>query len=225
MRTILFASLSVAVFVAGCATSNVTDEVAHRAAPGAPATIYVENFDLGQTVVKNDPGTLTGRPRLIRFTRDDPEAELRKLSDVLANSLVADLRRKNLPAQRLAADAPKPAAGWLVRGAFLEVASGNRLQRAVIGFGGGSSDAQLYVGVTDLGAPAGRQDLLDFGVNSQGDKMPGGGVATIITHTPYGMAAKFVLERNASEKDIERAAQTMADKLEKLVQTHAGSAR
>jgi hypothetical protein len=225
MRTILFSSLSLAVLLAGCASSRITDEIDHRAASGAPSMIYVENFDLGETVVKSDPGTLTGRPRLIQFRRQNPAEELHALSDLLANSLVADLHRKNLSAQRLAADAPRPTHGWLVHGAFLEVASGNRLQKAVIGFGAGNSDAQLYVGITDLGAPVGKQDMLDFNVDSAGNKAPGGGLATIITHTPYGMAAKFVLERNASEKDIKRASQTLADKIEKLVQMHAEKAR
>jgi hypothetical protein len=219
MRTILLC-LALAAFVAGCATSNVTQEVDHRAVSSAPSMIYVENFDLGETVVKSDPGTLTGRPRLINFRRQNPAEELHELSDLLASSLVDDLNRKNLPAQRLIAGGPMPTHGWLVRGAFLEVASGNRLQKAVIGFGAGNSDAQLYVGVTDLGAPPGKQDLLDFNVDSAGNKAPGGGIVTIATHTPYGMAAKFVLERNASEKDIKRAAQTLADKLEKLVQMH-----
>ena len=224
MRTMLFPSLSLALFLFGCASAKVTDQIDYRAADGAPSTIYVENFDLGETVVKSDPGTLTGRPRLIHFRRENPAEELHELSDLLAISLVADLKKKNLPAQRLAADAPKPARGWLVRGAFLEVVNGNRLQKAVIGFGAGNSDAELYVGVTDLGAPAGKQDLLDLNVNSAGDKTPGGAVATAITRTPYGMAAKFVLERDASEKDIKRAAETLADKLEKLVQMHVRNA-
>ncbi|HLX27541.1 MAG TPA: DUF4410 domain-containing protein [Casimicrobiaceae bacterium] len=224
MRTILL-WLALAAFVAGCATSKVTNEIDHRAASAAPSMIYVENFDLGETVVKSDPGTLTGRPRLIQFRRQNPAEELHELSDLLANSLVDDLNRKKLPAQRLVAGAPLPMHGWLVRGAFLEVASGNRLQKAVIGFGAGNSDAQLYVGVTDLGAPPGKQDLLDFNVDSAGNKAPGGGIATIVTRTPYGMAAKFVLERNASEKDIKRAAQTLADKLEKLAQMHAENVR
>ena len=225
MRTLLFSSLSLAVLLAGCASSKVTGEIDYRAASAVPSTIYVENFDLGETVVKSDPGTLTGRPRLIQFRRQNPAEELHELSDLLASSLVADLNRKNLSAQRLAADAPKPARGWLVHGAFLEVASGNRLQKAVLGFGAGNSDAQLYVGITDLGAPAGKQDVLDFNVNSAGNKAPGGGIATIVTHTPYGMAAKFVLERNASEKDIKRASQTLADRIENLVQSRAEKAR
>lgn len=225
MRTIVLPSLlCLALFLLGCASSKVTNETDYRAAPGAPSMIYVENFDLGETVVKSDPGTLTGRPRLINLRRGNPAEELHALSDLLANSLVEDLNGKNLRAQRLAADAPRPERGWLVRGAFLEVASGNRLQKAVLGFGAGNSDAQLYVGVTDLGAPAGKQDLLDFNVGSAGNKAPGGGIATVITHTPYGMAAKFVLERDASDKDIKRAAQTLADKLERLVQMHAGKA-
>ena len=224
MRTTL-SSLSLAAFLFGCASSEVGNEIDHRAAAGAPSMIYVENFDLGETVVRSDPGTLTGRPRLIRFRGNNPAEELHELSDLLANSLVSDLKKKNLPAQRLDASAAKPTQGWLVRGAFLEIASGNRLQKAVIGFGAGNSDAELYVGVTDLGAPAGKQDLLDFNVNATGDKTPGGGVATAVTHTPYGMAAKFVLERDASENDVKRAAQTLADKLEKLVQMHVQKAR
>ena len=223
MRTTLLSSLSLAVFLFGCAGSKVSNEIDYRATPRAPSMIYVENFDLGETVVKTDPGTLTGRPRLIRFRGNNPAAELHELSDLLADSLVADLHKKNLPAQRLAAEVPRPARGWLVRGAFLEVVNGNRLQKAVIGFGAGNSDAELYVGVTDLGAPMGKQDLLDFNVSSTGNKAPGGAVATAVTRTPYGMAAKFVLERDASETDIKRAAQTLADKLEKLVQMHVQS--
>jgi hypothetical protein len=178
----------------------------------------VENFDLGAATLKADPHTLSGRPRLIQLHPTDPAAKLERLSDLLAESLVEDLHKKHLPAQRLfaGADATRPSTGWLVSGAFLEVVEGNRLQKAVVGFGAGDSDAHLYVGVTDLARPPGEQDLLDFDVNSQGNKAPGGAVAAVITHTPYGMAAKYALDRNASEHDIKRAAQRIADSLEKL---------
>jgi hypothetical protein len=217
----LLAFLAAAIAITGCGTTKVSNESKADAAPrapGAPSMIYVTNFDLGAATVKSDPGTLTGRPRLIHFGETDPAKKLEELSDLLAKSLVEDLNKQGLPAKRLSADAARPKEGWLVKGAFLEVAEGNRMQKAVVGFGAGQSDAHLYVAVDDLGRPAGQQDLLDFDVHSQGDTTPGGAGETVITHTPYGMGAKFALERNASEADIKRAAQRIADGLEKLAQ-------
>jgi hypothetical protein len=222
-RASWFALLTAVIAVMGCASAKVSNESKSDPAPGAPPMIYVNNFDLGAATVKTDPGTITGRPRLIHFDETDPAKKLEELSDLLAKSLVEDLNKKHLPAQRLLADTPQPTNGWLVKGAFLEVAEGNRMQKAVVGFGAGDSDAHLYVGVTDLARPLGKQDLLDFDVNSAGNKAPGGGVGTVVTHTPYGMAAKFVLERDASESDIKRAAQRIADELEKLAKAQKPS--
>jgi hypothetical protein len=93
------------------------------------------------------------------------------------------------------------------------------LQKAVLGFGAGNEDAKLYVSLADLSKPAG-ENLLDFNVDSSGNKLPGGGVTAAATHSPWGMAAKFVLDRNASEKDIQRAAQKIADQVIQLARTN-----
>jgi hypothetical protein len=71
--------------------------------------------------------------------------------------------------------------------------------------------------VTDL-ARSDRKRI-DFDVNSQSNKIPGVCVAMIAAHTPYVMAAKCMLERNSSERGIKRAAQRIADELEKQRQT------
>jgi hypothetical protein len=216
--SLLVALVVVVAVVAGCAGTEIGNESKAGAVTGGPSVIYVENFDLGAATLKADPGTLSGRPRLLHLGQADPAKKLEELSDLLATSLVGDLQKKGLPARRLAADAARPAEGWLVSGRVLEVVEGNRMQKAVVGFGAGDSDAQLYVGVADLARPAGKQDLLDFDVNSQGNKAPGGGGMMVATHTPYGMAAKYVLDRNASEDDVKRAARRIADELERLVQ-------
>jgi hypothetical protein len=215
---LLVAGLSV---IAGCASAKVSTETKSSAADraAAPPVVYVHDFDLGAATVKSDPGTLTGRPRLLRLTQPDPAAELERLSDLLARTIVDDLQKADVPARRLAADAPRPASGWLVSGAFGEVTEGNRMQKAVLGFGAGDSDAHLYVTVRDLARPPGEQDLLDFAAESSGNKAPGGGVGTVITHTPYGMAAEFVLARDASEKDVTRTGHLIAEKLVKLVRS------
>ena len=45
-------------------------------------------------------------------------------------------------------------------------------------------------------------------------------MTAVATHSPWGMAAKFVLGRNASEKDIKRAAHQIADQVAALSKSH-----
>jgi len=75
---------------------------------------------------------------------------------------------------------PRATSGWLVRGVVTELDEGNQLRRAVVGFGAGKSELQLWVGVTDLArnpdAPFYTLDAKD----SSG-KMPGAVVSSIPT--------------------------------------------
>jgi hypothetical protein len=219
IRIVTFSTLGIAAaFLAGCATAKVTDETPPIVAPAPPDVVYVGTFDLGASTVQTDPGTLTGRPRLINFRLKDPTEELQELGDLLSDEIAIDLNKAGLPAQRIDPDAAPPAHGWLVSGEFLQVTQGNRLQRAVLGFG--NSDAKLYVAVADLAHPESK-DLFNFNADSTGNNLPGGGVGAVVTHTPWGMVAKFVLERNASEKDVKRVAKAIANSI--LVYAGRGS--
>lgn len=204
--------------IAGCASAKVSDRVSDAAPTHDPAIVYVGKFELGAAQIKSDPGTLTGRPRLFNFRQKDPAEELEKLSEQLSNELVDDLNKADISATRLDPGGPKPPSGWMVSGEFLEFDEGNRMQKAVLGFGAGNEDAKLYVSLADLSKPAG-ENLLNFNVDSSGNKLPGGGVTAAATHSPWGMAAKFVLDRNASEKDIKRAARQIADQIIQLAKT------
>ncbi len=209
--------------IGGCASTKVSDTTVSAAPPGAPTMIYVADFDLGAATIKEDPGTLTGRHRLIHFGDRNPADELERLANLLEDTLVADLKKKDIPAERLA-PGERPATGWIVTGQFLEVKEGNRLQKAILGFGLGTSETKLAVNVADASLPPG-EDLLDFNLGSQGGKGPGGAAATVVTHTPYGMAAKFVLGGKSSDKDVKRAAGEIADQLQRLVSRSAVSDR
>jgi hypothetical protein len=209
--------LCIAALLAGCATAKVTDETPPTVAPAPPSVVYIGTFDLGATAVQTDPGTLTGRPRLLQFSHEDPAQELKDLGNLLADEITKDLNDASLPAERLAPDASRPASGWLVTGEFLQVAEGNRLQRAILGFGIGNSDARLYVAIADLAHPAG-ENLFNFNADSTGNQLPGGSVVAVAAHTPWAMVAKFVLERNASDKDIKRDAKAIA----KMILHYAG---
>jgi Domain of unknown function (DUF4410) len=68
----------------------------------------------------------------------------------LSTTLVSDLNRGGVKAQRLATDQPLPKSGWLVRGIFTEVEQGSRILRSQVGFGAGATDLAVLVNVADL---------------------------------------------------------------------------
>ena len=68
----------------------------------------------------------------------------------MAVSITDDLIAGDVPATRLYPGGPKPTTGWLVRGVVIELDGGNRIRRAMTGFGAGESDPRVWVGVTDV---------------------------------------------------------------------------
>jgi hypothetical protein len=205
---------------AGCGGASVHNESQNPqgASPVSTNLVYVGNFDLGAVTLKSDPGTLTGRPRLLPALRgnQDPAEQVAKLQELLASDIVRDLQRAGIAAQRLDPAAPRPAIGLLVSGEFLDFSEGNRAQKAVIGFGAGDSNAQLYVSLAELSHPEG-QNLLTFDADTNPSKAPGGGVTAVATHSPWGIVAKYALSRDASEKDMKHIAQAVSDEIVKYM--------
>src|SRR5262249_1015166 len=138
----------------------------------------------------------------------DPETHAAQLGDLLTRTVIQQLSKDGLSAQRFTAGSPLPHQGWLVSGKVLTVDEGNRLRRAVIGFGQGASDAQLYVAVSDL-TQTNSPPFTELNVDSSTGNAPG----AIGTLNPYVGAAKYVLAKNPSEKDIQRAGVAIADAL------------
>lgn len=212
---------TVATLTAGCAGAKVTNERKSAVAAAPPDVIYVGAIDLGASVARPGAGGPTGRPLLLpplpppplpSLRPQRPAGDVEALQETLADELVRDLNEAGTPARRLDPAAPRPTRGWLVTGEFLQLDEGNRLRRAVIGFGAGGSEAKRHVVVADLARPEG-QNLLDLEADATGNKLPGGAAAAVATRTPWGMVAKFVLDRNASEKDVKRAARAIADEI------------
>jgi len=210
-------ALVAVLLLAGCSTAKVTASGAVGPAPAAtPATIYVADFDLEAAAIKSEPGLLGARPLgvlpegpLTRLRGGDPQAEARHIVDLMADSLVDDLRKDGLQAARLPAGAP-PAAGWLVRGMFLQVDQGNRLRRAVIGFGEGKTDLQVATAVDSLaaGMPA---PFYQLDTSAKSRDLPGAAV----TLNPYVAAVRFVragsdLDRNVKDSAAKIAATVVA---------------
>jgi hypothetical protein len=176
----------------------------------AARRVYVADFGLDVDATEPRPGLL-GRPRLLHeLTGDDPATHARKVVEELATSLVKDLNAAGVPAERLPAGA-LPTDGWLIRGVFTEVDTGLALRRAVIGFGSGKTDMEVQVGVSDL-ATNPHESFIVFGTVTDPSRLPGG----VVTRNPYVVAAKFVLEKGAPQRDVQHTAKAIADELVKF---------
>jgi hypothetical protein len=86
------------------------------------------------------------------------------------------------------------------------------MRRAVIGFGSGKTEMEVQVGVSDLAAPQPTESFLVFGTVTDPSRLPGG----VVTRNPYVVAAKFVLEKGAPQRDVQHTAKTIADELVKF---------
>jgi len=218
-------------FLAGEAKVS-SQQVSPDAGP-PPRAIYVTTFAVAPGAIQQQGGlfgaaeqAVQGRPHLLggvlgggsggggiikrRTAGDNPTAD--QVTQLLAKSIVDGLRAEQLgfPVEELPAGAPPPSPGWIVGGEFRSVDPGNRAQRAVIGFGAGEATTEVDVEVdrVDSGATT---PVLRFGSNADSGHAPG----AVVTMNPYAAAAKFVLGRNATQRDIEKMGQAIAQEIAK----------
>ena len=175
--------------------------------------VYVSDFDLDVENVHVDKGSLVNqiRPGILerpaKKEQKDPGSQAKKLVDTMSNSIVSDLQKAGYKAQRLAVGDTKPSVGAWVHGVFTQADEGNRLHRAVIGFGSGEAKMQLFVTLTALSNP---QEPL-YETSEEGGSRNKVGAA--ITMNPYVAAAKFVMEKNAPEKAVKSAASDITEEI------------
>ena len=206
--------LLAALLLAACSTAKVTEQHATQAPTPAqrPAVVWVSDFELQAAEIKSDQGPLGLRPRILPqgplgvVGHRDPQAEARHITDLMADTLVDDLTKAGLAARRVPAALLTPAgAGWLVRGTFLQVDEGNRLRRAVVGFGAGETHMQVAVAIDDLahGTPA---PFYELDTSAESRPLPGAAVKL----NPYVVAARFVLAGHDLDTNVKDTAHDIA---------------
>ena len=175
-----------------------------------PTMVYVTDLDLEFPQESQSEALLLFRQGPLARLRErlqggDPVTKAHAAIGMMAESITSDLVDDGIPARRLNAAEPKPASGWLVRGVVTELDEGNQLRRAMVGFGAGESELQLWVGVTDL-ARNPDAPFYSLDASDASGKMPG----AIVKLNPYVAAAKFIMSRHASERDIRQTASAIA---------------
>jgi hypothetical protein len=191
------------------------EAAAPRPQVSLPQMVYVADFRL-DAQAQEAGGSLADRPRLLHLPGESqsPAEQAAKIVNLTAQALTDDLNRAGVPAQRLPPGAPLPVSGWLVRGAFTEASEGSTVRRAVVGFGAGAPKMEVQVGVSDL-ADQPEAPFVILGTATDPERLPGG----LPTRNPYVVAAKFVLEKGAPDREVKATAQAIADELVELRNT------
>jgi hypothetical protein len=186
----------------------------------APRVVYVEDFSINPAIVQTASdipsqvmaarsGGVLARVRertgILRPTDStNPQAEARQAVNQLADSIVSGLSRAGIAAQRIGAGAPVPPDSWVLRGEFDRLSEGSRTQQALVGFGAGSPEIEVSGNID-----AAQGTILTFGDENRTRRMPGGAVS----RNPYVMAAKFVMSRGATGRDIQQLGSSLASEI------------
>lgn len=188
----------------------------------APAVVYVADFDLQAAKIQTDSGRPValesrGIPEVRPIRRrgggtKDRDALARELVDGLATALVESLGKAGVDARRIAPGAGFPKSGWLVRGVFLEVDEGNRLRRAVVGFGSGKTDLQVQATVDRLtnGPP---RPYYQLSSQAASGSSPG----AVVLLNPVMAAVRFSRAEGELQRNVQQTASQIASNVAELI--------
>lgn len=200
------------VFVAGCASTQVSDqEILVTERIPRPKRILVYNF----AATPADAAQLAGRSAVGSTTQTPEEIQAgRQLGASTAGHLAAEIRAMGLPGAEVPIGTQPQMNDILIKGYVLSVQEGSATQRMTIGFGSGASELRTAVEGFQM-TPQGLRKLGSGTVDSVGNQTPGGavGVAGLIaTGNPAGLIVssgmKLYGERSGSSTLEGRAAAT-----------------
>jgi uncharacterized protein DUF4410 len=221
VMAVMLGSMALFPNPAGSQAAGMENEGGHTVS--RPRVIYVADFAIDTSLVQTSsdvPSQVIGRDGgLIARLREhagsarqadstNPEIEASQAVDQLAKSIVSTFVNVGMPAERIAAGTTIPADCWLMRGEFDKLSEGNRLQQSVIGFGAGQPEVEVSGAIVATQAGT-ATTILGFGDESQQHRMPGG----IVTRNPYVIAAKFVMSRHATGRDVQQLGASLASEI------------
>ena len=179
-----------------------------------PRLVYVTDFSLDSATDKEDKG-LHGPLQIRKRLRDrvdqadeTPEEKAGRIVDTLARSIVSELTDRNVHSQRLSGKSEPSSGTWLLEGEFVEYYEGDRMKKAVIGFGSGSSDMEVRVRLSEV-MNGGIRPIFDSTIEGKKNRLPG----AAITKNPYVAGAKYVLSKKAPDREVKKLGSRIAEKL------------
>ncbi len=180
-----------------------------------PEAVLVGDFYLGAEAEQKGERGLHGPLQVRKRVRDmvdrseeSPEEKARRITNTLAESIVDELSKKNVKARRISGQTEPSSGNWLLEGEFVEYGEGDRLKRAVIGFGSGASSMEVRIKLNEV-MDGGLRLIYDSTVGGKTGRMPG----AVVGRNPYVAGAKYVLTKNAPDREVRKIGSQIADKL------------
>jgi Domain of unknown function (DUF4410) len=180
----------VAALLAGCASTNVTEQTP-MSSPGLarPNQIWVYDFiaDPAQIPPNSSIAADLSAPSTPPSAKELETG--RQLGAAIAKDLVADIQAMGLPAVQAGPGAAPQVGDGVIRGYLVSVQGGGAVKRFVIGFGYGTSEMDTVVEGFAV-TPQGWRKLGSGTLSSSGNKMPGmvaPAAVAIATGNPIGL--------------------------------------
>ncbi len=217
------------LLLAGCANVKLAAVHGMAAVPQVKLRIvYIADFTLNPRSINIETGVLPVSP--VTSDKIDESETLfprlagvpvertvraRELVSLMATSLVEDLRNLGLNAYRLSANDQTAPDSWLVSGMFIRIDEGNRIRRALVGFGDGKTELQVLTSLSDLATGAPRP-FCELSTSARSSKGPG----AIILFDPYDAIGRFMLGGLDLDKNVMESAGRIAKEIAEAIQQH-----
>jgi hypothetical protein len=209
--------------LAGCARTSVENVNVKGVGLPRPQLIIVHDFGVSPSAVALD--TAIGS-RLLEAVKGNPEADEQlkigqEVARVVTGNLVKEISKLGIPAVDAAKATPVAGPSLSIEGQFVTVDQGNRLRRAVVGFGAGASEVRTMVQVFE-NTNDGRRLVEDFYTTVKSSRKPGfgpmagAGAAAGRAATSAAVSAGVGLA-TAHSQTVEGDAKNTADEIVKVL--------
>ena len=209
--------------LAGCARTSVEQGNVQAFGLPRPQLIIVHDFGASPSAVALD--TAIGA-RILEVVKGHPEADEQlkigeAVAKVVTENLVKEISKLGIPAVEAAKATPVAGPSLSIEGQFVTVDQGNRLRRAVIGFGAGASEVRTMVQVFE-NTNDGRRLVEDFYTTVKSSRKPGfgpmagAGAAAGTAATSVAVSAGVGLA-TAHSQTVEGDARNTADEIVKVL--------
>ena len=212
----------------GCASVKVTGKRQLGAAPTiAPQVIYVADFAFNPVGIRPERGVLPISPitdyadeSSIVFQRmlGVPTSRVvreRQVTNLMSSSLVEDLRSLGFSAYRFGPHDRLTHGAWLLQGRFVQVDEGNRLERAVIGFGSGATEFDVVASLNEV-QESGPRPFCEVSTMARSRRQAG----AIASVDPVAAVARYMIDGLDLDKNVMETGSKLATTIAHYVRSH-----
>jgi hypothetical protein len=207
----------------GCARTSVEQVEVKAVGLPRPQLVVVHDFAVSPSAVALD--TAIGA-RILEVMKGSPEADDQlkigqEVARIVTQNLVSEIGKLGIPAVEAARATPVAGPSLSIEGQFVTVDQGNRLRRAMIGFGAGASEVRTLVQVFET-TNDGRRLVEDFYTTVKSSRKPGfgpmagAGAAAGSVATTSAVSAGVGLA-TARSQTVEGDAKNSADEIVKML--------